>query len=150
MFFFLVLCYVLHMIRFKKITEDIHQKIDFLTDFFMNDRNIIFAYVFGGLLKDRLNPLSDVDLALYVKDTKELDYLGMFSDIANILGTDEIDLVILNSAPLALTGRILQNRKILIDKDPFLRHQYESLILRKFFDFTIKERDILKRRYGIG
>jgi len=94
--------------------------------------------------------LTDVDLSVYVRNRKKLDYLELFGKIARILRTDEIDLVILNDAPLALAGRILQNRKVLMDKKPFLRHKYESLILREFFDFAIKERNILKRRYGIG
>ena len=138
------------MIRFKKIPEDIHQKIDLLTDLFMEDSNIIFAYLFGGLVRDKRKPLSDVDLGIYVKNIKGLNYLSLFSKISQILCTDEIDLVVLNSAPISLAGRSLQKRKILIDKDPFLRHKYESRILREFFDFTIKEKDILHRRYGIG
>ena len=121
-----------------------------LSDFFLRDSNVIFAYLFGGMVKDRPNPLSDVDLAVYVKDTRKLDYLEMLGKIADILGTDEIDLVILNNAPLSLTGRILQGRKVLVDKKPFVRHLFESLILREFFDFSIKEKDILKRRYGIS
>jgi len=132
------------------IPEDILQKINSLVDIFINDSNIVFAYLFGGLLKDKPNPLSDVDVAVYVKNIKKLDYLELFGRIANVLGTDEIDLVILNTAQLSLTGRVLQNRKVLVDKNPFLRHKYESIILRELFDFTIKERDILKRRYGIG
>ncbi|MEW6418603.1 MAG: nucleotidyltransferase domain-containing protein [Nitrospirota bacterium] len=138
------------MIRYRLIPEDIHQKINSLTGFLFNDPNIVFAYLFGGLLKDKPNPLSDVDVAVYVKNTKKLDYLELFSNIANVLGTDEIDLIILNTAQISLAGRVLQNRKVLIDKYPFLRHKYESIILREFFDFAIKERDILKRRYGIG
>ena len=138
------------MIRFKSIPEDIHSKIEALVDFFSKDPNIIFAYLFGGLVKGKRNPLSDVDLALYVKDRQDFDYLAVFGEISSILGTDEIDLIILNNAPLSLTGRILQNRKVLLDKVPFLRHHYESLILREFYDFSIKEREIVKRRYGIG
>ena len=138
------------MIRFKKIPEDIHQKIDLLTDLFMEDSNIIFAYLFGGLARNKRRPLSDVDLGIYVKNIKGLNYLSLFSKISKILCTDEIDLVVLNSAPISLAGRSLQKRKILIDKDPFLRHKYESRILREFFDFTIKEKEILHRRYGIG
>jgi hypothetical protein len=37
-----------------------------------------------------------------------------------------------------------------VDKEPFVRHLFESRILREFFDFSMKERDILKRRYGIA
>jgi uncharacterized protein len=138
------------MIRFKKVPEDIRQRIDLLPDLFVEDSNIVFAYLFGGLVRDQRKPLSDVDLGIYVKNIKRLNYLSLFGKISQILGTDEIDLVILNSAPISFAGRILQKRKILIDKDPFLRHQYESRILREFFDFTINEKEILHGRYGIG
>ena len=138
------------MIRYKKLPENIQQGINSLIGFFMNDSNVIFAYLFGGLLKDRQSPLSDVDIAVYIKNIKNLDYLDLFDKTTNVLSTDEVDIVVLNTSPISLTGRILQNRKILIDKDPFLRHRYESITLRKYFDFAIKERDILERRYGIG
>ena len=138
------------MIRFKKIPDNIRLRIEILHHFFKKESNVIFAYLFGGLLRERQEPLSDVDVAVYVKNLEELDYLDLFGRIADHLGTNEIDLVILNRAPLALTGRIMKNRKILVDKNPFLRHKFESLILRQFSDFTLKERDILQRRYGIG
>ncbi len=138
------------MIRFKKIPEDIDQRMVLLVDLFKEDPNIIFAYLFGGLIREERKPLSDVDLSIYVKDAKKIDFLSLLNRISKILGTDEIDLVVLNSAPISFAGRILQKRKILIDKNPSLRHRYESLTLRKFFDFSIKEREILRGRYGIG
>ena len=138
------------MIRLRQLPENIYERIHLLRDWFGHEPNIVFAYLFGGLLKENRSPLSDVDLAVYVKSVKDLDYLSMFGKIADILRTDEIDLVILNQAPLSLSGRILHDREVLIDKNPFGRHRYESLILRKFFDFGVKERDILQRRYGIG
>jgi hypothetical protein len=85
-----------------------------------------------------------------LKNEKKMDYLDTFGKISEILGTGEIDLVILNKAPLSLAGRVLQGRKVLVDKAPFVRHRFESLTLRMFFDFSLKERTILKRRYGIG
>jgi len=94
--------------------------------------------------------LSDIDLALYIKRVKTLDYLKLFGEISETLGTDEIDLVILNNAPLSLAGRILQARKILTDKNSRIRHKYESMTLRKFFDFKVKEKNILQGRYGLG
>lgn len=138
------------MIRFKKLPDDIHRKIGLLTETLKDEPNIAFMYLFGGLLNKKSNPLSDVDIAIYPKNMKHFDYLDTFSRITDILGTDEVDLVVLNSTPISLAGRILQNRKVLIDNDPFLRHRYESLTLRKYFDFSVKEKDILFRRYGIG
>jgi uncharacterized protein len=138
------------MIRFKKLPDNIHRKIDLLSETLKDEPNIIFMYLFGGLLNKRPNPLSDVDIAVYLKSTKNFDYLDAFSRITDMLDTDEVDLVVLNNTPISLAGRILQNRKVLIDNNPFLRHRYESLTLREYFDFSIKEKDILFWRYGIG
>jgi len=138
------------MIKLNRLPEDIIERIDLLKDFFIREPNVVFVYLFGGLAKARPDPLSDVDLAVYIRDLKKLDYLKLFGGIHGVLGTGEIDLVILNTAPISFAGRVLKDRRILVDKNPFLRHKYESLTLRKYFDFSIKERDILKRRYGIG
>ena len=138
------------MIRLSPIPRDIQVRFGPLARFLKKDPNILFAYLFGGLAAGRRSPLSDVDLALYLRDEKKMDTLETHGRISQILGTEEIDLIILNQAPISLAGRILQTRKILMDKAPFVRHRYESLILREFFDFSIKEREIVKRRYGIG
>jgi len=138
------------MIRFNKIPDDIYQKIDHLAEAMQNEQNIVFMYLFGGLVNKKPAPLSDVDIAVYVRNFNSFNYIETFSMITDILGTDEVDLVILNTAPISLSGRILQQRKVLLDKNPFQRHRYESLTLRKYFDLNIKEKDILYRRYGIG
>ena len=138
------------MIKLKKLPENIHKNISSLTDYFMSNSDIIFAYLFGGLLREKPSPLSDVDIALYFDNTKKPNFLQLFHEMTAIIGTEELDLVILNDAPLSLSGRILQNRKILVDKKPFERHKYESLTLRKYSDFRIRESQLVQRRYGIG
>jgi hypothetical protein len=47
------------------------------------------------------------------------------------LGTDSVDLVVLNRAPTALLGRIVRDRRVILDREPFLRHRFESLALRQ-------------------
>ncbi|NLJ38381.1 MAG: nucleotidyltransferase domain-containing protein [Candidatus Atribacteria bacterium] len=112
---------------------------------------VIFAYLFGGLAKNHLSSLSDVDIAVYLIANNELEVkLNLLNQLGQALKTDEIDLVILNTASLPLKARIIQNKKVLIDKDPNLRYSFESLTLREYFDFSIKEKDILYRRYKIG
>ncbi|BCB95589.1 nucleotidyltransferase [Dissulfurispira thermophila] len=137
------------MIRFKKLPDDIKERIERLRDFLFGHPEIIFAYFFGGLAKEGHSPLSDVDIAIYVKNPRRFDYLRFYSEITDFLGTEEVDLVVLNSAPITLSGRILQSKKILIDKEPFLRHKFESLVIRKFLDFQYREKQIFKERFRI-
>ena len=72
------------------------------------DNNVVFAYLFGGLAKKELRPLSDVDIAVYVKRTGSLaEYkLELFDRLTDALGTSELGRVILNIAPVSIGGRI--------------------------------------------
>ncbi|MCC8999721.1 MAG: nucleotidyltransferase domain-containing protein [Candidatus Contendobacter sp.] len=116
------------------------------------DSRVIFVYLFGGLESGRRSPLSDVDIAVYLDSnvdisSTKLDLIGMITDA---LATDELDLIILNETPLSLAGRIQKSAKILVDKSPSRRYDYESLIRRQFADFQIKEAAILRQRFGIN
>ena len=140
------------MIKFEKLPADIRSRFPEIQKALLAEEPVVFAYLFGGFARGRTNPLSDIDIAVYLDNTDRLaEYkLDLFDRLTGLLGTSELDLVILNTAPLTLAGRVIQNKQILIDKEPFRRHLYESVTLRKFFDFQIKERDFFKRRYGIG
>jgi predicted nucleotidyltransferase len=117
------------------------------------DRSVVFAYLFGGYgRRGRAGPLSDVDIAVYLDPTVDainakLDLIGKVSEA---LDSDEIDLVILNTAPLSLAGRVQHGGQILVDKNPETRHVYESLIRRQFADFRFQEEKVLNRRFGLG
>ncbi len=140
------------MIIFEKLPIDILDRITEVGKFLFLEDNIIFAYLFGGFAKGAASPLSDIDIAVYVRDSNGLaEYkLELFNKLANTLGTGELDLIILNTAPVSIAGRIVQNKKVLVDKEPFRRHIYESVTLREFFDFKIKEDALFVRKYGIG
>ncbi len=140
------------MIKFERLPKEIMKRIKKAQSVLGSHPQVLFAYLFGGLTRGEPRPLSDVDIAVYITETADptqakLEILGLLLDA---LGTDEIDLVILNSAPLTIQARVLMNRALLADNDPFFRHKYESLTLRKYFDFSIKESANLKGRYGLG
>jgi hypothetical protein len=140
------------MIKDKELPKNILDLLPKANYFLENYPKVIFAYLFGNLAKDIVNPLSDIDIALYLKRgtnfTKEK--MTILEELIDLLGTEEIDLVILNIAPLTLKARIVENKKILVDKEPFLRHSFESLVLREYFDFSEKEEAIFKRRFSLG
>jgi len=113
---------------------------------------VSFSYLFGGLTKKGLLPLSDVDIAVFLSPQKNIPErkLEILGGLIDTLKTDEIDLVVLNCAPLPLKMRILSHGKLLTDKAPFIRHAYESLTMREYFDFSYIEKNILKRRFLNG
>jgi hypothetical protein len=140
------------MIQFEKLPENILSRLPDAQKILSGDRQVVFAYLFGGLAEGTVRPLSDIDIAVYLRDTAHLaEYkLLLFERLADAMGTGEIDLVILNTAPISLVGRVLLKKRLLVDKNPFQRHSFESTALRKFFDFRIKEDLLFERRYGIG
>jgi predicted nucleotidyltransferase len=140
------------MMKFNKLPENILDLIPGALEYLESHPKVLFSYIFGSLAKGRPLPLSDVDIAVYLAETFDLtDYkLEILGKLIGILQTDEIDLVILNTAGLPLIMNVLRNKKIIVDKNPFARHIFESLIMRKYFDFSIKESAQLKRRYLHG
>lgn len=114
--------------------------------------DIEFAYLFGSASTGRVTPRSDIDLAIYVSESADTHLVRLETSriAAAHLGTDAIDIVLLNTAPVALAGRVLTSRTVVVDRRPFLRHRYESLTARLFQDFRIRERRLLSERYARG
>ncbi len=140
------------MIKIFKIPDNVFSLLPKVEEYLQAHPRVIFAYLFGSLAKGKINPLSDVDLAVFISREANIieERIGIHNCLAEILNTEEIDLVILNTAPLPLRARIIENKKVIVDKAPFLRHKFESLSLREYFDFFVKERQILNRRYSLG
>jgi uncharacterized protein len=140
------------MRRGAALPTDIENRLATLGGVLDRHPAVRFAYVFGGAGRGDLRPLSDVDVAVYVDEAADpvgtrLELIGV---VTRHLGTDQVDLVVLNRAATALTGRILQSRRVITDKDPFLRHRFESVELRKFLDFRIFEQRHLDARFAGG
>jgi predicted nucleotidyltransferase len=140
------------MIKYNRLPINIEDLIPKALTYLQSRSDILFAYLFGSFGRGKYLPLSDVDIAVYFKEPTDLrerkmEILGALIDI---LETEEVDLVILNMAPLPLRMRILESKKILVDHNPYQRHIYESLTMREYFDFSVKEKDILYGRFFGG
>jgi hypothetical protein len=123
-----------------------------VTAYLKSNPHIVFAYLFGSIATGKQQLLSDVDIAVYLKQGANVVEckLAILGRLIDILQSDEIDLVVLNTANLPLVINVLKSKKIIVDKEPFARHIFESLAMRKYFDFSIKEAVILQRRYMNG
>lgn len=141
------------MLLNEKLPSDIDRRLDDLGEAIAAAAaDVEFAYLFGSAAVGRLTPRSDVDVAIFVAGRADAAEVRL--DVARAatrhLGTDAVDVVVLNGAPIALAGRILTSRRVLLDRAPFARHRYESLTARMFQDFRIREHRLLARRYARG
>lgn len=113
---------------------------------------VLFAYIFGSASTGALTARSDIDIAVFVAPGAEAHAvrLSVARAAARHMGTDAIDVVLLNSVPVAVAGRVLGTRQVVLDRDPFARHRYESATARLFQDFRIREHRLLAEREAHG
>ena len=103
---------------------------------------VVFAYLFGSHAAGRPHRARDVDVAVMLEDSvTQHDYLDRSLGLAGLLsdgsGVANVEVLVLNGAPLPLVGRAIQQRRILYSCDEPARVRFESLKLRQFFDFEL-------------
>lgn len=100
---------------------------------------IKLVYYFGSKAQDKGGPLSDYDFAFYLNETNKRRIfeikMELIGQITRFLRTDNVDVVILNTAEKPeLKYNIIQEGKIIFEQEPF-RVVVEPKILHEYFDF---------------
>ena len=104
------------------------------------DSAIAAVYLFGSHARGAATRLSDVDIAVLLHSTIDksryfalrLEYI---SRIMEVLRTERVDVVVLNSAPLHLAYEIVSHGTLLMDRDPRYRAAFVADRIGRFLDF---------------
>jgi hypothetical protein len=101
--------------------------------------HVVAAMIFGSQAAGRLGPLSDVDIAVWldpVLTPERRSRLRSELSLAAVeaLGTDEVDVVVLNDAPPLLRHRALKSALRLFERDPRARIRLETTALLDYLD----------------
>ncbi len=112
------------------------QKISELKDIFEKDRRVIFAYLFGSVAQSKHNKLSDIDIAVYIDDTCDVDDTrrDLIITISYVFKTYDVDVVILNVASPLMVHSVVRTGKLLLSKDEKLRISFIHKNLKEFMD----------------
>ena len=110
-----------------------------LQSFFAGQRKVRLAYLFGSYGKGTEGPLSDIDIAVFLKNNlskhdRQETQLELLGEISSIVNTDRLDLVVMNDCPVELNYEIIKHGKILNVKDEGERVDLESMILSRYLD----------------
>lgn len=121
---------------------------ELLSDVFESNA-VIVAYLFGSVAEGVARADSDIDFAILLPsdiDTNEQwkRQLSMMSSIGERLHRDNVDVVVLNKAPVELQHQVLKHGKILYCSDGQARVDFEVAVLRRYFD-TQPQRELYYR-----
>jgi hypothetical protein len=105
----------------------------------LDREGVVAAMLIGSQARGDVGPLSDVDIAVWhnpvLDPSQRLSLqLELASAAAGALGTDEIDIVMLNRAPPLLRQRAIRDAVRLVDRDPKMRVRLEANALLEFLD----------------
>ncbi len=137
---------------------NLDNKIKNIPAFFSERPEISAVFLFGSYGTENQTVLSDVDFAVLFDKRIDLGQEAAFlADISNYLGTDRVDLVNLNKAPLNLQFRALSEGKIIYERDYITTCDYIEKVMDLYQDYAIdlyyyyKEYDeALKEAYANG
>lgn len=149
------------MIRFRKINHNLKERLPILIEDFKKSPGINALYLFGSYARDKIKPLSDIDIAVLLRNSAaKKDYwdikLKLLTKAMAIMGTDEIDFVLLNEAPYELRYNILKEGRVLFCRKEKERREFREQAVWDYLDtrtlreegfFHLKER-IREGRFG--
>lgn len=97
------------------------------------------AWVFGSAARGEAGPLSDLDVALLLREDLDPDTrAGTRMFVAGQLqriGGRLVDVTVLNDAPPALQHRVLRDGRLVYCRDEARRVRFEVRAIREFLDF---------------
>jgi predicted nucleotidyltransferase len=132
--------YCPRMVKRTRLPADIRARLPRLADALRGDPRVVAVYLFGSLARDAEGPLSDVDVAILLAepiDHAEVPRLALdYTDsVLKTLGTDEVSVVMLNTASLTLRHRVIRDGQVLLDRAPVRRRDFEVQSQSLYLDF---------------
>jgi len=112
-----------------------------LKHYFTKKEEILFAFLFGSIANDKTTGISDIDIAVMLNESKidktknPYGYKAeLLAKLISVLSFDDIDLIILNDAPLLLKHRIVQSGREIYTKDEKLSAEFCVKVMEQYLD----------------
>lgn len=99
------------------------------------DERVRFAYLHGSVSRGDERPDSDVDLAVLTRPRGTLlEDARLHDQLAVALGREDVDLLVLDDAPLWLQFRVVAGR-VVFSRDERHRIRFRERVEKEFLDF---------------
>lgn len=107
----------------------------------LRSRPVEFAYLFGSQARGTAGVTSDTDVAVYLRDgltqSRRWSAEDSVAQALHRIGipTDRLDLVVLNRVGLLLRFRVIRDGRLLFERAPAQRIQFEAQTMQRYFDW---------------
>jgi predicted nucleotidyltransferase len=123
-----------------KLPKNVIDLIPELIGHIEKDADVVALYSFGSLAAGDLKPLSDLDFGILIsrkldkqkRFEKHLDLTGKFNEV---LRTDEVDLVMMNDAPMRFSHNIIKSGKLLYCSSKTELTDFIEKTIKLYLDF---------------
>lgn len=110
-----------------------------LKNFFSKEKDVLFCYLFGSFSYQNFNTESDIDIAVFLDEKKIKNFfqkrLELIAKLSRLL-KKETDVIILNDQhSLFFKYVILKEGKLIFERNPEKRIDFELKTLNEYFDF---------------
>lgn len=97
---------------------------------------VVVAYLFGSFITAEF--FSDIDIGIIAdKDLdRPLDFEFYLENKIERIAKYRADIRLLNKAPLSFCQNVVRYGRVIVDRDPNLRADFEGKILKQYFDFS--------------
>jgi predicted nucleotidyltransferase len=120
-----------------------------LLSYFKNHKEVLFAYIFGSQITKKTNKFSDIDIAIFIDKIKINDELYRYgyqaetlTDIMKLLGTNKVDLVILNDVKSLLKHRVIYFGELIYSINEKERINFQVDTINKYMDYKMLQKKI--------
>ena len=101
-------------------------------------KEVIFAYVFGSRATGVQREGSDIDVAVYLNPAKKQEFFEIRLKLLEVLSRalpKEADILVLNTASPFMKYVVLQEGKLVLERNPDARLDFELKTLNEYFDY---------------
>jgi len=129
------------MARLGKVLKkiDIGDRIEEVRNYLANHPQVSAAFLFGSYGTEYQNNLSDLDIAVLLTPECPINFdviSGISVDLSELASEEDINVVILNAAPITLQFEILSTGRLLTKRGVFLE-DFHEYVCKRYADFKI-------------
>jgi len=103
----------------------------------LRKNGVLIVYIFGSYILEKTRKNSDIDIGIVFKEKVSKDihkYIELYKIFSDVFKDREIDIVFLNNADLTLKFDVVNNGKVIYEREKFISFDYKEKVIKEYID----------------